>query len=114
MTAPPPSPLARVRITTDDAEKIANRAEEALRESHRVGARYQEDTLRLARDLIDARVCIDSLTAHSAAVAALVEAADELADLVDLIRDGGYEPDSLTTQPVRVALSRLAALEDGA
>ena len=40
-------------------------------------------------------------------VASLKEAAEELADLVDHFREGSYQIDSFTTQPVRVALAEL-------
>ena len=38
-------------------------------------------------------------------VAALVEALEELIDLVEDIRDGSYIPDSFTLQPARAALA---------
>lgn len=38
-------------------------------------------------------------------VSALVEALEELIDLMEDIRQGEYVPDSFTTQPARIALA---------
>ena len=41
-----------------------------------------------------------------AAAPDLLEALEELADLVDCIRSGDYTPDSFTTQPARAAIAK--------
>ena len=52
------------------------------------------------------------LTARCEAMDAVVEAARELADLMDDIEEGEYDPDSFTTQPIRVALAALKQVRD--
>lgn len=44
-----------------------------------------------------------------AAAPELLEALQELSDLVELIRAGNYQPDSFTTQPARAAIAKATA-----
>lgn len=44
------------------------------------------------------------LTERHPDVSALVEALEELVDLMEDIRQGEYTPDSFTTQPARISL----------
>lgn len=48
----------------------------------------------------------DANEALIAAAPELLEALSELADLVDAILSGEYEPDSFTTQPARAAIAK--------
>ena len=113
--APTPSPLARVR-----------EALTVLEQFHKARAVTTRDTVNVSHATMwevahDALKAIESLTAHSEAVAALVEAASavlENADLVDAAT-AARKPHScyigeIPRADLRLALSRLAALEDGA
>lgn len=46
-----------------------------------------------------------------AAAPDLLEAVEELANLVELIRSGDYTPDSFTTQPARAAIAKATGVE---
>ena len=64
----------------------------------------QPEALRLA-ELVGGN-CGAELRRLHALNQELLEALEELADLVDLIRSGDYTPDSFTTQPARAAIAK--------
>jgi len=119
--SPAPTPLARVLLSDDDL--IDNAAGCA---QFRPLCSGMDETNESLRECIKLNVCkplrdrITALTAHSEAVAALVEAAALKRNAI--MRDGqhkGFKGDWIAVpagdfNALRESLSRLAALEDGA
>lgn len=64
-----------------------------------------EDTPKTVELVHDLRNSLRAALSRLALADKVVEAAEELACLTDMIIDGNYTPDSFTTQPIRAALA---------